>query len=527
MVAVLALVAAARLRLLNFPLERDEGEYAYAGQLLLQGIPPYQLACNMKFPGMYAVYALIMALFGQTPAGIHFGVLCVTTLTAWMLFRLGGQILDLTAGVVAATTYAVLAASPAMLGLAGHATHFAAFFAAAGLWVMWQARQNPRWPAAGGAGLLFGLAILMKQPAALIGLWALAAFAIACLRQSGAPAGRRLRALAAFCAGLALPFGLSCLILWQAGVFGKFWFWTVTYAREYASVVPLADAPGLFWKSFHRIITTGFLPWLFAAAGLGLVWRDVRMRGARVWLLGFSLASALAICPDFYFRKHYFLLTLPAAALLAGCAVSGMCRLGGRNAVASRFGGWPVWGYAVMLAATIALNSNVWFAWTPVQIARATYGPDPLPEAQLMAMFIRANSAPDARVAVLGSEPEIYFLARRRSATGYLYTYGLMEPQPFARQMQDEMIREIETNAPEFVVYADNILSWARRPDSDPAIFKWWMSYQTNYTLVGVADVISPAETQFAWGAEEAARYGPVRVNGLELYQRKTAARGL
>jgi hypothetical protein len=31
MVAVLVVVAVARLRLLNFPLERDEGEYAYAG----------------------------------------------------------------------------------------------------------------------------------------------------------------------------------------------------------------------------------------------------------------------------------------------------------------------------------------------------------------------------------------------------------------------------------------------------------------------------------------------------------------
>jgi hypothetical protein len=129
MVAVLVVVAAARLRLLNFPLERDEGEYAYAGQLMLQGIPPYQLAYNMKFPGTYAAYAAIMALFGQTPAGIHFGVLCLTTLTTLMLFWLGKQILDWTAGMVAATFYAVMAASPAMLGLAGHATHFAAFFA--------------------------------------------------------------------------------------------------------------------------------------------------------------------------------------------------------------------------------------------------------------------------------------------------------------------------------------------------------------------------------------------------------------
>ena len=74
MVAVLVLMAMVRLRLLNFSLERDEGEYAYAGQLLLHGIPPYKLAFNMKFPGTYAMYALIMALFGETPAGIHFGL---------------------------------------------------------------------------------------------------------------------------------------------------------------------------------------------------------------------------------------------------------------------------------------------------------------------------------------------------------------------------------------------------------------------------------------------------------------------
>lgn len=70
MVAVLVIVAAVRLRLLNLPLERDEGEYACAGQLMLQGIPPYELAYNMKFPGTYAGYAVIMALFGQTPASI-------------------------------------------------------------------------------------------------------------------------------------------------------------------------------------------------------------------------------------------------------------------------------------------------------------------------------------------------------------------------------------------------------------------------------------------------------------------------
>src|SRR3977135_182202 len=68
------LVLVIRVRLREMPLERDEGEYAYAGQLMLQGVPPYKEAYNMKLPGTYAAYALIMVVFGQTPSGIHVGV---------------------------------------------------------------------------------------------------------------------------------------------------------------------------------------------------------------------------------------------------------------------------------------------------------------------------------------------------------------------------------------------------------------------------------------------------------------------
>ena len=37
-----------------------------------------------------------------------------------------------------------------------------------------------------------------------------------------------------------------------------------------------------------------------------------------VFLLGFLFFSALALCPGFYFRLHYFILVLPAVSLLAG-----------------------------------------------------------------------------------------------------------------------------------------------------------------------------------------------------------------
>ena len=41
---IVILFGLVRWRLAAMPLERDEGEYAYAGQLMLEHIPPYKFA---------------------------------------------------------------------------------------------------------------------------------------------------------------------------------------------------------------------------------------------------------------------------------------------------------------------------------------------------------------------------------------------------------------------------------------------------------------------------------------------------
>jgi hypothetical protein len=84
--AIVLFFGLVRFRLRDIPLERDEGEYAYAGQLLLEGFPPYTLAYNMKLPGTSAAYALVMAIFGQTAAGIHMGLLVVNSAVTVLVF---------------------------------------------------------------------------------------------------------------------------------------------------------------------------------------------------------------------------------------------------------------------------------------------------------------------------------------------------------------------------------------------------------------------------------------------------------
>jgi hypothetical protein len=101
----------------------------------------------------------------------------------------------------------------------------------------------------------------------------------------------------------------------------------------------------------------------------------------------------------------------------------------------------------------------------PVESAsRMIYPESPFSESVRVAQYIREHSAPTDTIAVLGSEPQIYFYSQRHSATGYIYTYSLMEPQKYAHQMQLEMIHEIELARPKYLVFVGMTDSWLKRP---------------------------------------------------------------
>src|SRR5436190_13823827 len=105
---VLVAVMSARVRLAGLPLERDEGEYAYSGQLLLGWIAPFKLAYSMKFPGTAAVYALLMSIFGESANGVHFGLVVANLITVGLIFFLGRHLLGEISGAAAAAAYSIV-----------------------------------------------------------------------------------------------------------------------------------------------------------------------------------------------------------------------------------------------------------------------------------------------------------------------------------------------------------------------------------------------------------------------------------
>ncbi len=171
-VLILAGVAMVRMRLVDLPLDRDEGEYAYFGQLLLQGIPPYAAAYNFKMPGIYLVYAAMLAALGQTPTAVHVGLLIANAIAIVLMFLVGRRLIGTLGGVVASAAYATLALSPRLFSPVAYAEHFVVVPVLLGILAL-TGLSEPRRIALLGAGALFGAAFLVKQSGgafALLGL---------------------------------------------------------------------------------------------------------------------------------------------------------------------------------------------------------------------------------------------------------------------------------------------------------------------------------------------------------------------
>src|SRR5262249_29305990 len=157
-------------------------------------------------------------------------------------------------------------------------------------------------------------------------------------------------------------------------------------------------------------------------------------------------SSIIAVSAGLYFWPHYFIVALPAVSVLIAISVISAFRI----AAASEKSSWlrfaPVAIFAAAWFQGIVLNADVYFKSTPFEATRLWYGPNPFPESIPIADYLRQNTGPNDRIMVFGSEPQIYFYAHRKSATGFIYTYSLLEEQAYWQPMQQQLMREVETN---------------------------------------------------------------------------------
>ena len=525
LLATIVMVMIVRLQAAPVPLERDEGEYALMGQLILDGAPPYLEAANMKLPGTYYAYSAILAVFGQTVTAIHMGLMIVNLLSTVMLFFIARRLLGFVSAALAGAAFIIMSADTSVLGLFAHATQFVVMFALAGTWLLLESSGSKhRMPILGGAGLCFGLAFLMKQSGAFFALFGFLWLLYGALRQRPIAWKRSLLESATMAGGILIPYAVVLALMAAQGVLGRFWFWTFDYARAYVSEMDLKRGIAIFESAIIPIIQSNPVIWSMALAGMIGIWLTRTGRKVAPFVLVFFLFSFLAVCPGFYFRGHYFVQLLPAVALGAAAALRALERFVARYTSKSEVVEFAVLVAVVAFSLTGPVSTqHALSKSTPDQFSRAVYGANPFPESVKIAEYLKNNTRPGDRIAVLGSEPQICFYAHRRPATEHIYMYGLMESQPLALRMQEEMIAQVEKSEPPFLVVATVWTSWLRQPKSEKKLFTWMDSYINHYYRPVLVADIHPDDTLWLLDKEaESFTLGP-GASQLMVFKRKAA----
>jgi hypothetical protein len=458
----------------------------------------------IKLPGTAAVYALSMALFGQTSAGIHLGLLLANVMAIVLVFLLAKRWFGADVGLIAGATYALMSVSWAVSGGAAHATQFVMPAALGGILLLLRSLESGRIAALFWSGLLFGFAFILKQPGILFGAFGGLLLLAHELKTRSVNWMICLKKSALFCLGIILPFAVLCLICWRAGVFERFWRWSFTVAGGGWYSWPLARIMLAHFLQWAR--ESGQFPfWCLAGLVLPFVFWMPAAQSARLPFPAFCGVSILAVSIGFVFNRHYFVLMLPAVGMLIGLGIVEARQLLKNSKTSAFLSHLPTALFFVVWVSILFADRFYLFQATPDQAVAMIYPGNPFCEAVPVADYIKNHSAPDSRIAVLGSEPEIYFYAHRRSATGHVSTYILMKRRPYSHDMQEEMIREIKAAGPEYIVIIYIDVSWnAPYQDVDWTLLAAMTQYvKDHYTLVGVlADGVAPNQRTFYWDAE-------------------------
>ena len=409
----------------------DEGITATAAEQILAGGVLYRDAADQRNPLVPYLKAGIFAVCGEwNTTAVHVVLAVLLGLGAVALWQLARRLGHDRAGLAAAAVFTVLCfmlpeRSDAM---AAHTEWFLIVFSIAGFLAFAAATERPGFRRGLGVGLLFGLAVLCKQPGLFD--WAVSLVLVGLLLLAR-PAQRAalLRLALGNVLGLALALGLTLAYFAHRGALSDLIYYAWTYNnRVYVPAIPLLERlltmrePFLLAANYlPEVLVLGLLGALalLAAAAGGLRRRPVEIPLLPWLALGWTASGILATGLSGRGFSHYSIQVIPGLSL--GCGwflVEGW----DRAAALGRF--WRLAAATALALAVVDTGARI--------VARSrqlTPSDDPAYEPF---QVVQRHTRPEERIFVWGFMPEDYVFARRRPATRFIYTTFLTGMIPWA-----------------------------------------------------------------------------------------------
>jgi hypothetical protein len=485
LLAALTVVFLRALPSLRYPLGRDQATYSVIAQGLLHGRVLYRDLWDIKPPGIFCIYAVIVKIFG--PVMWSIGVVDILWLMAISIciFCFANRYLGAPAAAIAAVSYALWHCSWDYAH-AGESETFITLFVFLAYFIL-MSEQRENWRGNFAAGLLCGATFWVKYNAAPF-------FPVLTLlpyldlpQLDGRPRRLQLtipwplwfRRTLVVAAGFLLMVVVVLAYFWGVGAWPALRDDHFAVVHRYGFSV-MIRTPHYYRMAIHMtgVLLGGWSAALFGVTLLVAWWRrHLRVVGP---VLIMALAGLISTLSQLRFSSNSFETAYPFFAILWGCASLGLYRgfvnlresLGRRHWRAAQVLLWLVAAQVIYyplpeFAPGIAEDYRGLAAWVRDRQRSYEEYPFPLPFENLhdqvaIIDYLEKNSAPEDGVFVWGIAPMINFLTQRPSPSRFVASPVVVSPWGPARWRQD-LICELNRKPPRFIV--------VERHDSLPGVF--------------------------------------------------------
>ena len=430
-----------RMAFLHEPFERDEGFYGYIGQEILRGSIPYRDIYDIKPPGIYYIYAAIIALFGNIMEAIRMATAFYALATTGCVYLLARKLGGIRAAICSALLFALCSNAPHIQGSSSNTEVFmllplmlCLLFFVRGV----ETGNRVNFVISGFSG---GIALLIKT----VALPVVALVFIFLLRRPRADdSGEGLQKdILSFI----LPPLATLLLLYgyfaANNALADLYYWNFTILKSYGRH-GLSYFVGKAFAGVDYLINEQLLLW--GAAVAGAAWLLLRNRNFHTVLVTLTLPAAVAgLCMPGHFFPHYFILLTPFCAVVGGL---GLGHVWERK-------GWPRFVSLPLIAAGVVLfaqtNYKYYFAYTPAEVALHKYNVPTFGQSPEIAGFVRNNTAPGDYILQWGFEPELYFYSNRRGLKD-LTVFVDIEWAPDRTRAIKNMVENINEKKPVYIL---------------------------------------------------------------------------
>jgi Dolichyl-phosphate-mannose-protein mannosyltransferase len=500
-ISICLLIILIRKNFLAIPYERDEGAYILFGRELLNGKTPYIDFFDTRLPFIFYMYGLV-AIFGTSVVATAKFFMVIEIITTVTLFFTIKTLFGKTSAWTGAIAYALLTLNPSINGFTRQSEHLVNLWTVLALYFTFRNYFNKSLIFIFLSGVCFTLAMMIKHNAVFLVIYGGLILLINEYFKEKAFGKPILQSIGVYALGcvsvMAILFGITAI----QGATNELFYWAFTHSKIYVSRVAFDMN---YFQSIIITILTNY-KFFFYSAFVGfiamlIIPSKVEMKINLTLLI---ILSILMVFPGNQFYGHYFIMTMPAIAIMISFLFGGIMFGKSKNIeISIRIAGVIFFIFGTFLH--LKTMKSFYFSPDYTTIIKTTYGNNPFLESVEIAEKIKPELEEKDHLAVMGSEQEIFLYTNTKPASKHTIAYHLMVDTTISVnpiKWQKEYISEVEKNKPKFFVFYRVGMSFLKTPNSCSKIFDWAGRYlNANYDIYGTVD-ISPNESQYFWGKD-------------------------